>query len=1058
MRILLVTCVTFAAAIARGQVPPYAFVNFEARQANPIRLTVDGQRLFAVNSADARLSVFDATQTPPALLAEIPVGIEPVSVNARTNDEVWVVNELSDSVSIVSVARGIVTDTLDVKDEPADVVFAAGRAFVSVAGNNELRVYDEGSHAFITVIPLAGQRPRAMTPNADGSKVFVAFAESGNRTTIVPPAVAPPQPPPTNAALPPPPQVGLIVDAADPKWAPSVIKFTIPDNDVAEIDVASLTVSRYFSRVGTSNLAIAVQPGSGDLFVANTDARNLVQFEPNLRGHAVDHRLTRIPIGGGAFTISDLNPNVDYSQFPNPAAQATALAHPSAIVFEPGGNYSYVAAFSSDRVAKISADGAVLARIRIGGDTADPRQMRGPRGLALDAERGKLYVLNRIANSVSVVDTKSERVISEVPIGAYDPTPQVIRNGRGFLYDARLSGNGTMSCASCHLDGNNDRLAWDLGDPGGAMQTVKGIASSAHQRIESEAHPMKGPMTTQTLKGLRDGQPLHWRADHDRFAAFNHAFESLLGGHELASSDMEAFRGFVETLTFPPNPNQQRNRTLPRAVAGGDPAARLNTFVNEQYAPGLTCNSCHFATPGRGTDETITSGVLLQQSQDFKVPHLRATYQKTSFNDTPGAISLDGFGQTHDGIEASVASLLSRPVFPLIRFDEVRKRNLNAFLMCFDTGIAPAVGFTRTMSSANVNDPAALIDWTLLEAQAATGNLDLIAKGTIDGHPHGLLYRPSSADYQTDQDGLGPFTHDELQAKLGGGDTLNVMGVPIGSGVRMGVDRDLDGELDRGGRSTLPRMAASQSLANISTRLRIGAGDNALIGGFIVTGPGSKKVIVRAIGPSLPTADAIADPTLELYRPDGTVLQNDNWRDNQEHEVIASGIPPASTNESAIVATLEPGAYTAVVRGKDAAAGLALVEVYDLDQSTPAKLANISARGYVGAGDDVIIAGYVVGGDHAAKVVVRALGPSLRIENALQDPVLEVHDANGNVTVNNNWRDDQERDVLASGLAPASDLESAIEQLQVPGPYTAIVRGNGGSTGLALIEAYQLRD
>jgi DNA-binding beta-propeller fold protein YncE len=204
----------------RAQVPATAFVNFEARQTNPVRLSGDGKLLFAVNSADARLSIFNVTQTPPILANEIPVGVEPVSVNPRTSDEVWVVNELSDSVSIVSLSRGIVTDTIAVKDEPADVVFAGGYAFVSISGNNEVRVFNAATRVLAATIPLTGQRPRAMAVSADGSKVYVAFAESGNRTTLIPAPLAPPQPPPTNQNLPPPPQVSLIVDATDPQWNP----------------------------------------------------------------------------------------------------------------------------------------------------------------------------------------------------------------------------------------------------------------------------------------------------------------------------------------------------------------------------------------------------------------------------------------------------------------------------------------------------------------------------------------------------------------------------------------------------------------------------------------------------------------------------------------------------------------------------------------------------------------------------------------------------------------------------------------------------------------------
>jgi hypothetical protein len=171
-------------------------------------------------------------------------------------------------------------------------------------------------------------------------------------------------------------------------------------------------------------------------------------------------------------------------------------------------------------------------------------------------------------------------------------------------------------------------------------------------------------------------------------------------------------------------------------------------------------------------------------------------YQKISFNNALAATSLDGFGFTHDGVDPSIFAFLGRPAFPLIRNDTTRKTNLNAFLMCLDTGVAPAVGYTRTVSAANLTDPALLSDWTLLQNQASLGNIELIAKGKIDGSSHGLLYQPATNNYRTDKTGLGPFTQAQLQAKIAAGDMLSVMGVPPGSGVRMGIDRDLDGLLD----------------------------------------------------------------------------------------------------------------------------------------------------------------------------------------------------------------------------------------------------------------------
>ncbi|MFL6514255.1 MAG: beta-propeller fold lactonase family protein [Chthoniobacterales bacterium] len=784
---------------ATAQVPATAFVNFEARQTRPICLSSDSKLLLAVNSADARLSVFNLGQTQPLLSKEIPVGIEPVSVSPRTNDEVWVVNELSDSISVVSVSLGLVTDTIYVKDEPADVVFAGNRAFVSVAGNNEVRVYDAITHTLVSTIPLEGQQPRAMAVNADGTRVYVVFAESGNRTTLIPYQNAPPQPSPTNTNLPAPPAVGLIVDATDPQWNPSVIKYNMPDNDVAEINTTTLQVSRYFPHIGTLNLGIAVQPSTGDLFVTNTDARNLVHFEPNLRAHFVDNRVTRIASSNGVATISDLNPGTDYNTLPNPTAQSIALAQPMGIVFDPSGTFAYVAAFGSDRVARINGTGTVTSRIDLSPGAINSRSKRGPRGLALDMPNGRLYVLNRISNTISVINASTDTVIGEFPVGAFDPTPTVIRNGRGFLYDARLSGNGTVSCGSCHLDGDTDRLAWDLGDPGGQMATVTGTPSIPNTPSQFPTHPMKGPMRTQTLKGLSNLAPLHWRADRATFDAFNPAFDSLMGGPQLAAADMDAYRQFIETIQFPPNPNQKLDRTLPASIAGGNPGAGLNTFLNEPYALNITCNACHLVNPGPGTNRSITSASFLREPQSMKVPQLRNAYKKIFFNNAAGATSLDGYGLTHDGAFSSIFQFLGTDVFVLIKNDTTRKTNLNSFLMCLDTGSAPAIGYSRTITSANVNDPALNTDWNLLQSQAGAGNIDLIVKGTLDGRRHGLLFQSASNSYTSDTTGLGPFSQAQLKTKVQAGDTMTFMGVPPGSGMRMGVDRDLNGELDGDG-------------------------------------------------------------------------------------------------------------------------------------------------------------------------------------------------------------------------------------------------------------------
>jgi hypothetical protein len=255
---------------------------------------------------------------------------------------------------------------------------------------------------------------------------------------------------------------------------------------------------------------------------------------------------------------------------------------------------------------------------------------------------------------------------------------------------------------------------------------------------------------------------------------------------------------------------------------------------------------------------------------------------------------------------------------------------------------------------------------------------------------------------------------------------------------------------------------------NISTRLSVGTGDNVLIGGFIITGNAPKRIIVRAISSSLKNVGvqgALDDPTLTLHDSNGILGFNDNWRDSQENEVIATTIPPSDDRESAIVATVSPGPYTAVVRGKNNLIGIALVEIYDLgtasiDTSSIAKLAQISTRGTVLTNDDVMIGGFIIEGQ-ATQVLVRAIGPELTgfgVAGALQDTVLELRDGSGALlSMNDDWKGNQEQEIKNTGIPPGDPRESAILATVSPGPYTAIVRGKGNTTGIALVEVYSLQ-
>ena len=249
------------------------------------------------------------------------------------------------------------------------------------------------------------------------------------------------------------------------------------------------------------------------------------------------------------------------------------------------------------------------------------------------------------------------------------------------------------------------------------------------------------------------------------------------------------------------------------------------------------------------------------------------------------------------------------------------------------------------------------------------------------------------------------------------------------------------------------------ALGNIATRLRVETGNNVLIGGFIITGEQPKKLMLRAIGPSLPISDVLANPQLELFDSAGElVASNDNWQEApNRQEIIESTIAPANDLESAILGSFAPGAYTAVVSGVGGGTGVGVVEGYDLDRSVNSKLANIATRGVVRTENNVMIGGLIVLGDAAQNVLVRAIGPSLPIDGKLADPLLQLFDGDGNLLQSNdNWRSDQEGEITATTIPPTDELESAIVGTLPPGAYTAVVRGVGGTTGVALVEVYAL--
>lgn len=782
IRILILSLLPGVAALADYQ-------HFEARQVHPLAMTPDGSRLVAVDSANARVTVFSLAGAAPVVEAVIPTGLEPASVRMRTEDEAWVVNEAGDNISIISLSAGMVLDTLTVGDEPTDVVFAAGKAFVACARDNQVRVYDAATRAPAGVISLQGLYPHALAVNAAGTRLYAAFLLSGNRTTVIKKEAAPAPPAPTNTALPAAPSTALIVPAGDPR-VPNIIL----DQDVAEIDTATLGVLRYLGDVGTNLFDLAVRPGeSGEVWVANTDALNAVRFEPALRGHFVHSRLSVLT--PGAVQAVDLNAGVDYGLLPNPGAQATALAQPTSLAFSSDGSELWVAAFASDRLALVDAEtGAVLARVdlRMGQDTSSAA-MRGPRGLVLDEARGRLYALNKLSRGITVVNTATPAVEGELPLGGLDPMPRAIKEGRGYLFDARLSGNGTVSCGICHMDADRDGLAWDLGDPGGEMLTVLGANLSVHDTTPRPRtmHPMKGPMVTQTLRGMQNGAPFHWRGDKPTLQSFNSTFDNLMGGSQIPADDMDDLATYLKSLVHHSNPNRNLDRTLPTNFAGGNPVTGRSLYNNHTKSH---CAVCHLLP--EGSDHNIDLPQEAGLSQPVKTPPLRTTYQRMFYDGRAGASSLSGFGMLHDGTGSTTLLPTVHPYVLDLLQTQQEFTDVTAFIRCFDTGTARTVGHGRTVSATNRADSAVLADVALLEAAASitpqhtTLDCDLIVRGKVGGVAR--MFRWTGTAYQGETQAAGTLTRAALLAALSSDDRLTFMGVLPGAGARMSVDEDED--------------------------------------------------------------------------------------------------------------------------------------------------------------------------------------------------------------------------------------------------------------------------
>ncbi|PTL78952.1 YncE family protein [Vitiosangium sp. GDMCC 1.1324] len=927
---------------ATAQTP--SFIEFESAHVRPMALSPDGTRLFAVNTPDNRLEVFSVTASGLSLLAEVPVGLEPVAVAARSNTEVWVVNHLSDSISVVSLeGTPRVVRTLLVGDEPRDVVFAGtnGYAFITTAhrgqhrtdpsiasvpgagdpqlttpsvGRADVWVFNPASLGTtlggtpVRIVTLFGDTPRGLAVSPDKKTVYAAIAQSGNQTTTVsmdtvcdgfesssmclvfpdtwpwgnnllPGGLPGPR---TNVAGAKAPETGLIVkwNSTTGQWEDTLsrnwnngVRLSLPDKDVFAIDADNLQEKAFYTGVGTTIFNLATNPKTGVVYASNSEANNLTRFEgpgvfggSTVQGNIAKMRIS--VISGGTVYPRHLNKHLDYSKLASsagfdPTAKNHSLSTPTEMAISSDGAKLYVAAFSSNKVG-------VFDTTALEANTFDPKTASanyipvsggGPSGLVLDEARNRLYVMTRFDNAVKVIDLATKKQVASAAL--YNPEPASVVEGRPFLYDANFSSaNGEASCASCHISGDKDELAWDLGNPDdevssnpidkrlasdlaiGAFQVLTGHPGSPINGTgdQHSFHPMKGPMTTQTLRGMANSGAMHWRGDRSNgffginsnaedvsFKNFIVAYEGLLGRASMPTEEeMNKFTAFQLQVQLPPNPIRKLDNSLTTAQQAGRDfyfGSRRVDGIAIGTDTGFNCNGCHtidasqgfYGTDGRSSFEGI--------SQIMKIPHVRNMYTKVGmfgFPDSsffqhpetgPTGDQIRGFGFTHDGAVDTIFRFFSAIVFsntsvggPLVGFPgDTERRNVEAFMLAVDSDLAPIVGQQVTLTSTNAAAVGSRIDLLIARARApfvskvlggSTYEADLVAKTVVSSKPKGFLYDRTAGTWKPD-DGTANITTTALRAlATKAGQEVTFTAVPPGSGLRIALDRNLDGKLD----------------------------------------------------------------------------------------------------------------------------------------------------------------------------------------------------------------------------------------------------------------------
>jgi YVTN family beta-propeller protein len=709
----------------------------------------------------------------------------------------------------------------------------------------------------VKIMSFFTDTPRALAVSPDRNTVYVAGFKTGNQTTTIQqervcagfqsnkPCTLPDGStspggnpgPAADSSGEPAPEVGLIVkyNNSDGHWEDELqrvwdgsVRFNLPDKDVFAIDASGLTQTASYAHVGTTLFNMATNPVTGTLYVSNSDAINNVRFEGpgafaghTVQGHLAEARIT--VISGSNVAPRHLNKHIDYTKLAgspgfDPTAKTHSLSMPLDMDVTSDGKTLYVAAFGSSKIG-------VFATNSLENDTFDPVSASanyisvtggGVSGLALDESRGLLYAMTRFDDALKVVNLKTNQEITERILP--NPEPLSVTQGRRMLYDAtQFSGNGEASCASCHIFGDMDDLAWDLGNPDNAVTTspipinfgnlfpflvladATGLTTPLNgSNKTTDFHPMKGPFTTQTLRGLMFSGAMHWRGDRstgpygtDAFSAnvsfmnFGPAFQSLIGSPAAPSqSQMQSFADFQLQVLPPPNPVRNLDNSLNTSQANGRnffqagrPSDGIVATILDQLGvqSSFTCGGCHSLEPGSGNFGTAGNQSFEGLPQIVKIPQLRNAYAKIGMFGAPkvGIFNLPdsgnmgdqirGFGFTGDGstdtlfrfLNAGVFAPTANTGFPQNNPDGTR-RDVEQFLLAFDSDLAPIVGQQITLTSTNASVVSPRIDLLLKRAAAlfqsksmggAVPECNVVAQVVENGTSKAYLYNPATGNF-----------------------------------------------------------------------------------------------------------------------------------------------------------------------------------------------------------------------------------------------------------------------------------------------------------------------